>query len=526
MRRVQLRRGEGRLFLLLLVAYGWLFVFFEKLNNPNELVRIYAARALAEEHTWSIGRRTRFGDTGPILQEWGYVNDKALVCDDPSLQPPSCEGRLYAAKAPGPSVLAAPVLWLLRLFGPIGKSEAVFALRWIWIILPTLIFWILLRRCLLDADIPEEIALAVTLAGALGSLSLTYGQMFAGHQLAALALGAAYLSGFWKCRPALVGFFAAAAVAMEYPSAPAAAILIAGFLQQAGWRRARGVLLGALPWAMVVAQFHWSAFGSPFSTPYGHLENPAFVQDIAPGFLGISLPTLERIYGSLFSPYLGLFFWAPWILLAVIPRRSVPFAIIAYYLVFQITHALWRSGWVIGPRYITPLVPFAAISAAFALRDRPRLLPIFRGLAAAGIAATCLASSVCQGFPLEVKNPLREVVWPLLSNGWIPPNLLALLRCARCGDLLAGQTKPHCRRSRGADHRDAMARSAQRRARCGALPRFAVAHAAARLTAVLATRRTHRTKLRARETLSPSRPPACFRPARGCCAGSATPVRD
>src|SRR5439155_1633531 len=97
-------RGEGRLFLLLLVAYGWLFVFFEKLNNPNELVRIYAARALAEEHSWSIGRRTRFGDTGPILQEWGYVNDKALVCDDPRLQPPNCEGRLFAAKAPGDPV--------------------------------------------------------------------------------------------------------------------------------------------------------------------------------------------------------------------------------------------------------------------------------------------------------------------------------------------------------------------------------------------------------------------------------------
>ena len=56
---MQLRRGEGRLFLLLLIAYGWLFVFFEKINNSNELVRIYAARALVEEHTWSIGRCTR-----------------------------------------------------------------------------------------------------------------------------------------------------------------------------------------------------------------------------------------------------------------------------------------------------------------------------------------------------------------------------------------------------------------------------------------------------------------------------------
>lgn len=422
---MRLRRGEGRLFLLLVVAYGWLFVFFEKINNPNELVRIYAARALVEEHSWSIGRRTRFGDTGPVLSSWGYVNDKALVCDDPSLQPPACEGRLYAAKAPGATVLAVPVLAALRVFGPLKKTPAVFALRWIWLILPTVLFWIVLRRSLLDLGIPEEIALACTLAGALGSLSLTYGQMFAGHQLAALALGAAYLSGFWKCRPALLGFFAAAAVAFEYPSAPAAILLIAGFLLQTRQPRyLRGIVLGGLPWALVVLQFHWSAFGAPWSTPYSHLENPSFVQDLAPGLMGISIPTFERFYGSLFAPYLGLLFWAPWIAFSLKPRRNVPFAIIAYYLIFQITHALWRSGWVVGPRYIAPLVPLAAISAALLLRDRPRLLPAFCGLAAAAIVATGLASAVCQGFPLEVENPLREVVWPLLSHGWIPRNLL------------------------------------------------------------------------------------------------------
>jgi hypothetical protein len=421
-------RGEGRLFLLLVVAYGWLFVFFEKVNNPNELVRIYAARALVEEQSWSIGRRTRSGDTGPVLATWGYVNDKALVCDDPRLSPPACEGRLFAAKAPGASVLAAPVLAAMRIFGPLRKTPAVFALRWIWIILPTVFFWILLRRYLLDIEIPQEIATACTLAGALGSMSFTYGQMFAGHQLAALALGAAFLSGFWKCRPALVGFFSAAAVAFEYPSAPAAIILIAGYIVHTRQpRHLRSVALGALPWLLLVAQFHWSAFGAPWSTPYGHIENPAFARDMAPGFMGISMPGFERLYGSLFAPWLGLLFWAPWIALALIPRRNLPFAIIAYYLFFQLTQALWRSGWVIGPRYIAPLVPFAAINAALLLRDRPRLLPVFCGLGAAAIAATGLASSVCQGFPLEVENPLREVVWPLLSHGWIPRNPLQSL---------------------------------------------------------------------------------------------------
>lgn len=421
-----LRRGEGRLFLLLLVAYGWLFVFFAKINNPNELVRIYAARALVEDHTWAIGHRTRIGDVGRVYGDWGYVNDKALVCTDPRLSPPACEGTLYAAKAPGPSVLAVPVLAVLRLSGPLDKTSAVFWLRWLWIILPTLVFWLALRRYLVDTGVPHDAALAVVLAGALGSLSLTYGQMFAGHQLAALCLGAAFLCGFWKDRPGWLGFFCAMSVAMEYPSAPAALILGVAYLIQR--RRSLGwIVLGGLPWALVLVQFHWSAFGAPWSTPYSHLENPGFVRDLAPGLMGISIPTGERFYGSLFAPYLGLLFWAPWIALALVPRRSVPFAVVAYYLVFQITHALWRSGWTVGPRYITPLVPFAAICAARLLRERPRLLPLFGGLAAAGVAATGLASAVCQGFPLEVVNPLREVVWPLLSHGYVPRNPLQAL---------------------------------------------------------------------------------------------------
>jgi hypothetical protein len=416
-----------RLALLLLVAYGWLFVFSAPVNNPNELVRAQMARAIAFEHTYAIGERRADGDH---YVSWGYVNDKALVCAAGA--PPRCEGKLYAAKAPGASLLAAPIVLLLGRGA--SPTLTILVLRWLLCILPSIAFWLWFKRALGDYEIPQSVALAVTLAAALGSLSLTYGQMFAGHQLGLLALGTALLLAFGeRQRPALLGFACAAAVCLEYPCAPAAALIALIWLPK-NMKGLSPFLAGAALPTLLLLHFHWAAFGAPWATPYSHLENPGFVRDLAPGFMGISIPTFERIYGSLISPYLGLFFWAPWMALLfpalALWRRSPAAlacaAVTVYYLVFQVTHALWRSGWVIGPRYITPIVPFAALLIALWLREKPRALTLLCGGAVAAIAATGLASSVCQGFPLEVQNPLREVVWPLLSHGWVQRNPLQL----------------------------------------------------------------------------------------------------
>jgi hypothetical protein len=452
---------ERKLLALLLVASGWLFVYFDKLNNPNELVRVYMARALLEHGTYAIGERRAvpggFVDHGPVYSDWGYVNDKALVCDDPRARPPACSGKLYAAKAPGASFVAVPVLGALKL--ALGREPSrtadVFLLRWVFCIVPTALFWVAMRRFLLRSGVPAPAALACVLAGALGSLSFTYGQMFAGHQLAALALGIAFLVAFWPRRvtwtptppppPAalLFGFAAGLAVCCEYPSAPAA-LLLTGIWLWSGRASPKALALAALGAAgplLALAHFHAAAFGAPWSTPYSHLENPAFAQDIAPGFLGISLPTWERVQGSLFGPYLGLFFWAPWTALALgaaplLLRRRHPagtaaVAVVGYYLLFQVTHALWRSGWVVGPRYMTPVVPFAAAAVGLAIAQlgrvaRPWAVALLGGAGAAAIAATGLASIVCQAFPLEVYNPLVEVVGPLLAHGYVPRNLLQL----------------------------------------------------------------------------------------------------
>ncbi len=462
---------------LLAVGYAWLFPWSERINNPNEMVRVYMARAIAEHGTYAIGRREvvrgESRDTGPIYSTWGYVNDKALTCDDPTAKRPDCNGTLYAGKAPGLSQLGAVPLWmqlqLWRLAGQDAPSKAamVWWLRLWTAVIPSILAWFWLFRTLPKRLDRPEIGVAAVLAGAFGSLSLTYGQMFAGHQLAGLALLLAFAAlqragssghGPWL---AVAGFGSAAAAWIEFPAGPAGIVLFAWALLRRH-RPSDLLWLGggaALPVA-ALGHFNARAFGAPWKLPYGFLENPDFVRDIAPGVFGIHLPNAEKLVGSLISPYTGLYFWAPWVALtwlgiAAVRRRYaepqatesqggfwfsrradalVAWGVVLYFVAFQCSHSLWRGGWVVGPRYITALVPFAAIATAHgidALRGpAQRIALIVLGISGAvAIAITGAATAVSQGFPFEVYNPLAEVVGPLLSRGWVwssPPYWLGM----------------------------------------------------------------------------------------------------
>ncbi len=444
---------------LVAVCYVYLFAYLPALNNPNENVRLYMTRALVEEGTLAIGRRERtahgFRDVGNPIEAWGWVNDKALVCDDPAKRPPHCAGTLYAAKAPGTSFLGVPVYAAVRAVGGPSTSKATYLywLRLVCVSLPTVVFaWVLWGA--LGAWCPAEgVRLAVVVFYALGTMALTYGQMFAGHQLAALCLAAAFLAlhgartarGAGRTRRfAAAGFFLPAAVLMEYPSALAGLALVAWALWMRPSRRdVVAALLGAIVPVGLLAWFHWSAFGAPWRTPYTTLENPQFVRDIAPGFMGLRGPTWQAFAGSFFAPYNGLFFFAPWMAL-VVPaawtwwrarRRGDPLpagagvalSVAGLYALFITSHSLWRGGWTLGPRYIVGFGPFAAVAIAAAAarwaRRAPRATAIVLGaLGAASVAVRVACSTVSQGFPLAFYNPLAEFALPLLRDGYVFEN--------------------------------------------------------------------------------------------------------
>jgi hypothetical protein len=182
-------------------------------------------------------------------------------------------------------------------------------------------------------------------------------------------------------------------------------------------------------------------FGGPLNLGYSYSE--LWLDKHRTGFMSLTLPTLEAVWGITFSPFRGLFLLAPWLLLSLpgfwLWWRSgeqraefwVVLAGVAGIFFFNASSGMWWGGFAVGPRYLLPMLPFFVLGAAFAFRawgDRPafRLLV---GLAFAwSLAATWGLTLAEQAFPPDtLSNPLFEYALPHWLAGNIARNVGTLL---------------------------------------------------------------------------------------------------
>jgi hypothetical protein len=402
------------------VLLGWLwpFPYFNTvlsdgtINNPNEVTRVYAVAALIDDDSWAID--------API-KRWGGVDDKATR-----------DGQLYSSKAPGTTLVGAPIYQLYRLVGPaLDKRSLTWFLRVI-VGLPFSLFLLLLIRREILAMSDEDRADGVFLCMGLGSMLYPYTLVFAGHAMATAMVFAAYVYGR-RSDPKgmlLFGLCAAAAPAFEYPHALAILPLGLRFVLAQGAaqiprRIAYGVAGGLLPIAATCfAQAQM--FGSFSKTGYSFLENTAYKDLHGDGFFGLSVPQIDRLGAALFSLELGLFLFTPVLLLGAYGlMRQTPHrlaqerlwigALIALELLFLASHGGWRGGWSIGPRYILPIVPFLALGLA--VQFRPWVLGSLAGLS---ILLCGLPSAIYPHLSEVFSNPWASFVLPALKSGLAP----------------------------------------------------------------------------------------------------------
>ena len=384
------------------IAFG-AYAFFFGGSGFNQNAHFDQARAIVERHTLAIT---------------AYQGNTADLSE--------ANGQLYPNKAPGTSFLAAiPYALIYGMDGAsapaIDEAAAAPPRLTLHLYLVTVAVCGTLGACIAAMmffaarrrGASMQRAVSVALITALGTPLFAYSTMLFLHIPSTAFLLLAFLAVFAD-RPLLAGLAAGAAGLTNYLCIPAALILGIAIVVRSGWRPLARYVAGGIPGALLLGWYHWAAFGGPFTLPI-ESENPAFLDDRA--FLGImNVPHLDALWGITFSPYRGLFFLSPVLLLAFRLRGKVEAATIAaiaaFFLLFNASFNGWHGGYAIGPRYLTPIIPLLALGLVHV-----RSNAILGLLAAVSLAMNLLATAVDPQPPDSVMNPIRDYAIPSLLYG-------------------------------------------------------------------------------------------------------------
>jgi hypothetical protein len=417
--------------------------YFERLNNPNENVRVWATRAIVANHVLNIDA---------VEREWGWVNDKAKN-----------EHHVYSGKAPGATFVGVPVLWvqtkLRRLVGwpPPGKHAATFWLRLFVVKLPLCVFlWLFANYAGRVTGSAWARDVAVIALG-MGTLLYPYGSLFVGHALAAATAFSAYIlldeapddapARTVAARMAAAGLLAGLTVAFEYQAALVSSALAVYAVARNRHRLAAvgAFVAGTIPPAVALGVFHTALFGRPWRFPFGNVENPTFARTAhAAGFHGLSLPHLSAFPSFLFSPSYGLFAFSPVLVLGVVgvvlmfkrgsraARRDAALVTAVCVLMFVFLSGMsnWRAGWCVGPRYIATVAPFLVLPM---LKLWTRAVgrwwigALAVGLLIPSVLLNLVSGALYPHYPEAFDNPVFDLAFPLIGEGYAPYGLGWLL---------------------------------------------------------------------------------------------------
>ncbi|MBI5671245.1 MAG: hypothetical protein HZC41_24880 [Chloroflexi bacterium] len=301
----------------------------------------------------------------------------------------------------------------------------------------------------------EGYAFLLALAYGLGTMAFPYSNALYQHQMAAFG---AFVGFFLLWRVIyeqasrrwlwLVGLLFGLATITEYPVVPFLGFIFLWAALKLPDRLALyRVVLGAIPLGLIFAAYNYAIFRTPLPVGYEYSTN--WQGEHQTGFMSLTLPTLDRLYGLTFSPVRGLFLMSPFLLLAFPgclwlwrERRdqhgtAVVIALVVIgFLAYNAASVMWWGGFTVGPRYLVPMLPFLALPVVFALNH---LLPKLWGkvltdvLIAVSFVSVWVMTVGGQGWPpvdvwpttferMNAHSPLLDYSLPLFLQGDIARN--------------------------------------------------------------------------------------------------------
>lgn len=456
------------LFLILLVCYGYFLPKWADWGANSRADLVYAV-----------------GDKGVLTIDDYHQNtgDKACFPGPYDLETNTCTGNYYTDKSLGPSLVALPFYMVFKgiaAFPPIQnfiqsgrgigsmgdtlnpdgegvRPEAVQQLLALTFIsffatsVPSAILGVVVFLFAARFARKDSYAFLIGLVYGLATIAFPYSNVLYQHQIATFGIFVGFyllwrviyenasLNWLW-----LVGVLFSLVVITEYPVViPLGILFVWAAIKMPNRLALYRVVLGAIPLGLIFAGYNFAIFGTPMPVGY---EYSTLWQDVhQTGFLSITMPSLATFLGLTVSPFRGLFFLSPILLLGFVglwyawKQQSadrnlliVISLVIAFFLLFYSSSVMWWGGSTVGPRYLTPMVPFLALPLIFAFNHWFRS-PVNRAviviLIVLSFVNVWIQTTSGQAFPpaftddgQTITNPLFQYSLPLFTQGNIARN--------------------------------------------------------------------------------------------------------
>ena len=369
----------------------WLFLltffsaaYFYAGAGWNQNATFDLTRAIVERHTLAIDAYA--GNTGDVSYAHGHV---------------------YANKAPALSFLAAVPYVFVHAAGITNLAIAcyfctLFTCGIFAALVPALLYRAGRRRGL-DPVWSAAVALIVAFATELFPYSTVLMVMVPAGALMLIALETRHA---W-----LAGLAAAVATAMYYICAPAMVVIAL----VRGRRTLVQFIAGAVLPLAGLAAYQYHCFGGFLTSSMANTD-PRF---LTRGAL-FGLPSLDALYGVTISPYRGLIFFAPVLIMAIVPvARNLGLLVIsAIFLLFNLCFINWDAGFGVGARYLVPLIPLWGVALLTVEKRR-----IVVALGVLSLAINVAVTAVDPQPSATIPRPLTQYIIPLLARGHFSPGV-------------------------------------------------------------------------------------------------------
>lgn len=376
--------------------------------------------------TWNNGNTTsRILPIITYFETGTFQIDKyhQMTCDKAYIN-----GHYYSDKAPLPTLMIIPVFGLLKSLGIISSNNGSYLGKHVYAlgaIICSIIPFVLLL-CFTYFKHLKNKNYAPALISSLpfyASFIFIYAGTFFNHIISAffLLVGYIYLKDkrFW-----LAGMFAGLAFLCDF----VIAVFIAVWAFQILWneKKIKPLLkfcISVFPSIIFILIFNYHFTGSAFTMLY---KFSAF-QEMNKNY-GFRFPTLETIWGILFSSYKGMLFYAPVLLLVIFfsikklikyPLQNILHIITSNYLIIPSSliiliissYFLWWGGWSFGPRLVIFIIVLIFYDGLSFISSNLYSKILFWILVFFGLVLSISAKiTVLYSIPSEIQFPLTDLL--------------------------------------------------------------------------------------------------------------------